>query len=68
MEWHGYSWQPDPSRRFVHPQGGKLVRRGAAAFSIVWKMPEGKDAKSPLGSTRDCLGYTLRRLFGEGPA
>ena len=54
MERGAFEWQPDPTREhYVQPKGGKLVRRGRCAYSIVWRTPEGKEMETPLaGSVR----------------
>jgi hypothetical protein len=44
-----YTFQPDPERPyFVQPKGGKLVKRGPRAYSIVWRTPDGKEAETPI--------------------
>jgi hypothetical protein len=41
--------RPDPEKiYYVQPKGGKLVRRGKYAYSIVWTKPNGQAAETPL--------------------
>jgi hypothetical protein len=49
VEQHPFSYQPDPAHeRYVQPLGGKLVRRGPRAWSIVWQAPSGEARETPL--------------------